>query len=225
MDYLVYAFLQEGRDREASEVIGQLKAMSDLDEGDFKIAYASTAMPVRYAIERRHWAEAATLVPPREGPPQVTALAFWARGIGLARSGHPVEARQEVRRLRQLEQQLRRSSAEYSEYWARQVAIQAVEVSAWVAQAEGKPGEARTLLRQAAEDEDATEKLPVTPGPIIPAREQLGDLLLEQKQPALALKEFRFALVNAPGRRGALMGMSQASKAGATSAYHPSSRS
>jgi hypothetical protein len=212
MDYLVYALLQEGRDREASEIIEQLKATSDLDEGDFKIAYASTAMPVRYAIERRQWAEAAAIAPPRGAPPHVTAVAVWARGIGLARSGHPADARREVKRLRKLKQQLLASSAEYSEYWARQVEIQAVEVSAWVAQAEGKPGEARNLLRQAAEEEDATEKLPVTPGPIIPAREQLGDLLQEQKQPALALKEFRVDLANAPGRRGAVMGMSQASK-------------
>ena len=223
MDYLVYAFLQEGRDREAGEVIEQLKATSDLDEVDFKIAFASTVMPVRYAIERQHWVEAAAIVPSRGTPPQVTAVAVWSRGIGLARSGHPADARPEVKRLRQLEEQLRASSAQYSEYWARHVEIQAIEVSAWLDEAEGKAGEARRLLREAADDEDATEKLPVTPGPIIPAREQLGNLLLEQKQPAVALKEFQVALANAPGRRGALMGISRATKALAISAS-PSTR-
>ncbi len=223
MDYLVYALLQEGRDREAREILEQLKVMPALHEGDFKVAYAATAMPVRYAVERQDWVEAAAIAPPSGAPPQVTAVAVWARGIGLARTGRPAGARQEVKRLRQLERQLRASSAGYSEYWAEQVDIQAVEVSAWLAQAEGKPGEARNLLREAADDEDATEKLPVTPGPIVPAREQLGDLLLEQKQPALARKEFRVALANAPGRRGAFMGMLRASKALANSAP-PSAR-
>jgi len=94
MDYLVYAYLQEGREREANEVIQQLKAMSNLDMGDFKIAYASTAMPVRFAVERRQWAEAASIVPPSGAPPHVTAMAVWARAIGLARNGHPAGARQ-----------------------------------------------------------------------------------------------------------------------------------
>ena len=81
---------------------------------------------------------------------------------------------------------------------------------AWSAQAEAKPDEALTLMRSAANEEDALEKLPVTPGPIIPAREQLGYLLLEQNQPSQALSEFKIALVNAPGRYGALQGEARA---------------
>ncbi len=81
---------------------------------------------------------------------------------------------------------------------------------AWSAQTEGKPEEAIKLLRSAADEEDAVEKLPVTPGPIVPAREQLGYLLLEQNHPDLALKEFETALVNAPGRRGAMQGAAKA---------------
>jgi hypothetical protein len=115
MDYLVYAYLQMGRGREASEVIQQLKAMSDLDEGDFKISYASTAMPVRYAVERRQWAEAASIVPPNAAPPEVTAVAVWARAIGLARSGRGSAARREVAKLQQLYEQLRASDEEYGE--------------------------------------------------------------------------------------------------------------
>jgi len=86
------------------------------------------------------------------------------------------------------------------------------EVMAWSAQAESKGDDAVALLRQAADEEDATEKLPVTPGPIVPAREQLGDLLLQQGHPDLAATEFHSALVNAPGRRGALYGASEAAK-------------
>lgn len=213
MDYLVYAYLQGGREREASEVIQQLKAMSRLDESDFKTAFAATAMPIRYAVERRQWAEAASIVPPSAAPPQVTAMAVWARAIGLARSGNYAGARHEAEKLHQLEQQLRGSGEDYAEYWATQVAIQETEVLAWSDQAAAEADEARNLLRKAADDEDAIEKLPVTPGPVIPAREQLGDLLLEQNQPNLALKEFQLALSSAPGRRGARTGMSQASKA------------
>jgi tetratricopeptide (TPR) repeat protein len=83
---------------------------------------------------------------------------------------------------------------------------------AWSAQAEGETNEARNLLRKAADDEDGIEKLPVTPGPVIPAREQLGDLLLEQGQPKQALKEFQISLSNSPKRRGAIAGVSRASE-------------
>jgi hypothetical protein len=211
MDYLVYAYLQQGREREAAGVVQRLKAMTNLDEGDFKIAYAATAMPVRYAVERHRWDEAAAIVPTNGTPPHVTAVAVWARGIGLARSGRPAEARREASSLREFAGQLR--GRENGEYWARQVGIQVLEVNAWSAQAEGKTDEAGNLLRRAADDEDAIEKLPITPGPILPAREQLADLLLEQKQPALAIKEFQLDSINAPKRRGALVGISQASKA------------
>ena len=142
----------------------------------------------------------------------MTAMAVWARAIGLARNGHPAGARQEVEKLRQLEQQLRASGEDYGGYWAKQVKIQEVEVMAWSAQAEGDADKARNLVRKAADDEDAIEKLPVNPGPVIPAREQLGDLLLQQGQPKQALKEFQLSLSNAPRRRGALMGVVRASE-------------
>ncbi len=213
MDYLVYAYLQEGREREADKIIRQLKAMPTLDLSDFKVAYASAAMPVRYALERRDWTSAATVLPLRGAPPHVVAVTLWARALGLARSGRPVEARTQIEDLRRLTRELRASGGDNGEYWARQVEIQTLEASAWSAQAEGKTDEARKLLQVAADDEDAIEKLPLTPGPIIPAREQLGDLLLEQNQPELALKEFRVALIHAPRRRASLAGVSRASKA------------
>jgi hypothetical protein len=95
-------------------------------------------------------------------------------------------------------------------YWATQVGISRREIMAWAAQADKKPQEAVASMRAAADEEDAIEKLPVTPGPIVPAREQLGYLLLEQNRPALALKEFQVALANAPGRLGALQGAARA---------------
>jgi tetratricopeptide (TPR) repeat protein len=208
MDYLVYAYLQTGRDQEAAQVIQQIKAMPNRNAADFKIAYAATAMPIRYAVERNQWADAAAISPPTGAPPQVVAIAVWARGIGLARTGHTTEA--EVSRLRQIEGGLRTAG---NTYWATQVEILGQEVMAWSAQAVGKPDQAVTLLRTAADQEDAVEKLPVTPGAIIPAREQLGDLLLEQHRSSLALQEFKTALRNTPGRRGALQGEAKAAEA------------
>jgi hypothetical protein len=207
MDYLVYAYLQNGRDQETAQVLQQLKDISKLNLHDFKVGYASTAMPIRYAVERRQWADAAAVVPPAEAPPQVVAIAVWSRGIGLARSGRSAETPAEIDRLRQLEEQLRTSG---NDYWAAQVGILKREVMAWSAQANNKPDEAAALLRKSADEEDSIEKLPVTPGPIVPAREQLGDLLLEQNHPSLARKEFQTALTNAPGRRGALQGEAKA---------------
>jgi hypothetical protein len=210
MDYLVYAYLQSGRDNEAAQVIQQLKNMPELNASDFKMSYAATAMPVRYMVERSQWTDAAGIVPPTGAPPQVVAVAVWARGMGLARSGRASEAQAEIDKLRQIEAQLRTSG---NNYWATQAGILRREVMAWSAQANRKPDEAAALMRASADDEDAVEKLPVTPGPIVPAREQLGYLLLEQNHRDLALKEFQTALVNAPGRRGALQGKARATEA------------
>ena len=209
MDYLVYAYLQSGRDQDANQVVQYLKAMPQLSAGDFKIGYATTVMPIRCVVERGKWAEAAGIVPPAGAQPQVAAMAVWARGLGLTRGGHPADANAEIDRLRQFEEQLRASG---KDYWAVQAGILKREVMAWAAQAGGKPDEAVALMRASADEEDAIEKLPVTPGPIVPAREQLGYLLLEQNHAGLAQKEFETAIANAPGRRGALRGAAQAAE-------------
>lgn len=205
MDYLVYAYLQCGRYSETAQVLEQLRSMSKLDVRDFKVSYAATAMPVRYAVERDQWAEATNILPRAGASPEVVAIAVWARGLGCARTGRIAEA--EAEKLKLLEEQLRTAG---NQYWAAQVKILQHEMVAWIAQAANKPETALALLRQAADKEDAIEKLPVTPGPMLPAREQLGYLLLEQQQPCRAANEFRTALALAPGRRGALNGASQA---------------
>ena len=221
MDYLVYAYLQSGRDPEAVQVVQQLQAMSGLDVADFKIGYAYTVMPIRLAVERGDWASAAKIASPPGVPPHVAAIAVWARGMGLSRTGRVADAQTEADRLRQIETQLRASGSQSNnqstnqpnnDYWAAQIHILLREVMAWSAEAGGKHEEAATLLREAADQEDGIEKLPVTPGPILPAREQLGDLLLQQNQPELAATEFQTALANAPGRRGALQGAAHAAE-------------
>jgi tetratricopeptide (TPR) repeat protein len=217
MDYLVYAYLQSGRDSEADHVVQQLQGMSGLDAADFKVGYAYTAMPIRLAVERSDWAGAAKIVSPEGVPPHVAAIAVWARGMGLSRTGRVADAQTEADRLRQIETQLRASDNQSndqstSDYWAAQVHILLREVMAWSAEASGNHQEAVTLLREAADQEDGIEKLPVTPGPILPAREQLGYLLLDQNHPELAATEFQTALANAPGRRGALQGAARAAQ-------------
>ena len=166
-------------------------------------------MPIRYAVERSQWNDAAKIAPPAGAPPQVVAIAVWAHGLGLTRSGRASLASADIDRLRQIQAQLHQAG---NEYWAAQVQILTHEVMAWSAQASGKPEEATALMRESADQEDAIEKLPVTPGPIIPAREQLGDLLLQQNHADLALKEFQAALINSPGRLGALQGVARASE-------------
>jgi len=207
MDYLVYAYLQLGRDAEATRMLDELRAMRGLDGGDFKVGYSASAIPARYAIEHRQWSKAAQLVPVDAVSPQVLAVALWARSVGLARSGKPSAARQEIEKLRSTYDKLRATG---DDYWATQVHVQINEALGWVAQAEGKPDEALKLLRDAADEEDAVEKRPVTPGAIVPAREQLGDLLLESNQPQEALKEFERALTMSPQRRGAVTGNARA---------------
>jgi len=218
MDYLVYAYLQLGRDADAAQVITQLKVMPQSGSGDFKVGYAATAMPIRYAVERHQWAEAAAIIPPVSAPPQVIAMAIWARGMGQARSGHPADAVTAIGDLQRIEDQLQAAG---NVYWATQVKILRREVLAWSAQAGGKHDEAIATMREAADEEDAIEKLPVTPGPIVPAREQLGDLLLQQGHPELAYKEFQIALVSAPGRRGALRGAAESGERMRSAAKRP----
>ena len=163
MDYLVYAYLQSGRDSEAAQVVEQLKGMSELNAADFIIGYASTAMPIRLAVEKGDWADAAQVVSPEGVPPHVAAIAVWARGMGLNRSGHVAEAQTEADRLRQIETQLRASGNQSnnqstSDYWAAQVHILLREVMAWSAEARGNRQEAVKLLREAADQEDGIEK-------------------------------------------------------------------
>ena len=220
MDYLTYAFLQRGRVVEATRVVDDLRAMGGGLGAQFKTGYAATAMPVRLVVERHEWAAAASLEPLPQSPPQVAALVYWTRAVAQARTGHPQAADADVVRLEASERQLESAG---NLYWATQVEILGKEARAWQAQASGHNDEAIRLLRAAADEEDAVEKLPITPGPVVPAREQLGEILLELDQPREALREYQTSLLAAPGRRGALSGAAAAAEragdAGAAAHY------
>jgi hypothetical protein len=210
MDYLTYAYLQRGRDPEAEQVVAALSTMDALSPGsDFKAGYAATVMPIRLAIERRRWNDAAELKPLPDSLPHVAATVFWARAIANARSGRPRAADSDIAKIEACRQQLRTSG---NDYWATQVDVLGKEARAWQLAATAHRSEAVQLLRRAADEEESLEKLPVTPGPIVPAREQLGELLLAQNSPKQAMREFQAALVSAPGRRGALAGAAEAAE-------------
>jgi tetratricopeptide (TPR) repeat protein len=207
MDYLVYAYLQLGRYDDAHQVIEHLHSMTNLAVADFKSGYSSTAMPVRFAVEQSNWDDAANIQPALGSPPHVAAIAVWAHALGVVRGKHPEDISAEITQLKGYEDELRRTG---QGYWAAQVHILAAEAAAWSSQAASKPEEAQALLRKAADEEDALEKSPATPGPIIPAREQLGYLMLQHHHLADAAIAFRQALIDAPNRRGATTGLSLA---------------
>ena len=210
MDYLVYASLQEGREAEAATILNDVQKLGELRGSEFKVAYAVTAMPVRYAVERKQWTEAARCEAPAGAPPHVSALAAWARALGDARGGNVTAARSELGSLERMKEQLRDAG---NQYWAGQVHIQAEEAAAWIAFAENKSEEAVTLMKTAADEEDAVEKLPVTPGPVVPAREQLGDLFALSGHADAALAAYEKSLQDAPGRRGSLRGALESARA------------
>jgi hypothetical protein len=207
MDYLVYAYLQSGRFDDAARVLTDLRAMGELRVASFKIDYASTAMPVRYAIERRDWRAASEIRANAKSAPQAQAIAYWGRAVGWARSGKPDTAEREIERLAEQVAQLRASN---DPYWATQAEILMTEARAWTARAIGQKDEAKKLMREAADKEESVEKRPVTPGPIVPAREQLGDLLIELSEPEAALKEFQAVETFSPGRKNLTDGIAQA---------------
>jgi hypothetical protein len=212
MDYLTYAYLQRGRKSDAEQVVTNLRAMGGPAglASDFKVGYAATAMPVRLAIESHAWRDALELQALPASAPHVAAIIFWARAMANARSGRAQAADAEIAQIETCRNQLQQAG---NAYWATQVDALYKEAKAWQLAAAGSAAESVQLLGQAADEEDAVEKLPVTPGPIVPAREQLGELLLQQNQPEQALREFRAALALAPGRRGALLGGAQAAEA------------
>ena len=197
MDYLVYAHLQLGQDEKAKAVLEQIKAVSGYSETFFVGPFAVAASPARYAVERSAWAEAAALEVKANPAPHVMAMTHYARALGAARTGNAAAAKAEISKLDELHKAL---VDKKDAYWSGQVDIQRQVAMAWLLKAEGKLSEALQILANAADTEDKTDKHPVTPGPLAPAREQYANLLLEHGKAKEALVEFEFVLKKEPNR-------------------------
>jgi hypothetical protein len=218
MDYMVYAYLQLAEDARAASVFAESATAVRPEKGKagFAEAFGLAAMPARLALERGRWADAGKVELPAnlsdadwKRYPQAESVQAFARSIGASRSGDAAAARREIERLGQLQRTLAERKLGY---WAEQSEIQAKVASAWALRAEGKDAEAVAALRVAADHEDRTDKHVVTPGPILPARELLGDMLLELKRPGEALVEYEAVVAKEPNRFRGLYGAGRAAE-------------
>ena len=195
-DYALYGYLQLARDEDARNVMDY--AFSHTQGEFFAGPYAKAAMPARMALERNDWKAAARLeVVPSPRLPHTEAITYFARAIGAARSGDAAAARRDGGELAAIQKKLEEAK---NTYWATETEVQRLAVAGWAAQAEGNAQEGERLMRAAADLEDRNEKHIVTPGRVLPARELLGDLLLEQKRYADALREYEASQAREPNR-------------------------
>jgi tetratricopeptide (TPR) repeat protein len=215
-EYLIYAYLQQGKDDRALEQLQRLRNTSPQIEPTFKLAFHVASTQARYALERHAWTEAIAIAP-RE-PSTLAwdnfawpeAIARFARGAGAAHVGKLDMAQAEAEQLVALQSKMLTAN---EQLFARNIQVLALELGAWIAHARGQAESSLALMNQAAALEVATPKHPVTPAPTIPAHEQLGDLLIELKQPAEALPAYQRSLELYPHRFNSLVGAARAAQA------------
>jgi hypothetical protein len=213
MDYLEYAYLQTAQDGPAKEVVDELTGFRQTEGANLSAAYAVAAIPVRYTLERRDWPAAAALSEPAIGFPLerfpwAEAMIAYARALGDAQTGNIAGAETEIGRLQSLEEKLKGSDS----YWANQVEVQRLAAAGILAHVRGDDQTAVALVRAAADLDATMDKHPATPSSALPARELLGDLLLELNQPAAALIEYQAMLRTDPNRFRSLLGEARAAK-------------
>jgi len=217
MDYMVYAYLQTAQDDAAKSSVDKIDAIGSRIQMNAPGAaappsagyYAWAAMPARYTLERNAWKEAAALTLRETMFPYADAITCFARALGAARSGNPAAAAQDVAKLVTLRDALQKAN---DTYWAGQVDTQWRIASAWIAFAAGRQTEALSSLREAADLEDLTDKSAISPGPIKPARELLGEMLMELKRPKEALREFEATMAKEPNRFRGVYGAARAAQ-------------
>ncbi|MGG9962436.1 hypothetical protein [Ferruginibacter sp. SUN106] len=214
MDYLVYAYLQKGENDLAKKQYDYLKTITVVQPANFKVAYAFAAIPARYYLENKMWAAAANLEMSSanfdwQKFPWQKAILHFAKLLGAAHTGNINLAKAELKNLNNSYDTL---TAQKDMYKANQVLIQIRTGEAWISLAERKTSEALQLMQQAAAMEDKTEKSPVTPGEVIPAKELLADMLMELNKPAEALAAYEDNLKIHPNRFNGLYGAGLASE-------------
>jgi hypothetical protein len=208
-DFRVHAHLQLAQDQTAREIVDERNMVEQLNPVRLTNDMAFAAIPVRYALERGQWREAAALEPRALNFPQSRAVIHFGRALGAARNGDPASARAEVQQLEALRDMLLEAR---DVYWAEQVEVQRLAAAAWVAHAEGDETYAIVLMRQAADLEDASEKHIAMENRLFPMRELLGSLLLEANQPREALAELEASLRIVPNRFHAFSGAARAAE-------------
>lgn len=216
-DYLVYAYLQLGADRRAHDVLENMSRATRFDAPNLIVAHALAAAPARFAVERRDWAGAAALEPPNVDLPwarfpYIRGITRYANAIGATRMGDVERARRAVAELERLHQAVAANPPGGPYDWAGWVDAMRRAAAGWLAHAEGDDTLAVRLLTEAADLEETVGKHPVTPGPLLPAREQLGDVLLELGRAREALAAYEAALADSPGRLNGLAGAGRAAE-------------
>ncbi|HUR29831.1 MAG TPA: hypothetical protein VMZ69_00295, partial [Saprospiraceae bacterium] len=210
LDYMTYAYLQLGNDEKVHELLNYFDTISLKSAISPQTAYAFAAIPSRLPLENHDWAAAAAVpIPDTSAFPwknfrQYEALRYFARGIGGARSNKMAVANEAAATLENIYTQF--GDAPENKYWKDQVNIQRIAVNAWIAFASGDKAKALSLMKESADLEEATQKNPVSPGELLPARELLGDMFMEMKKPAEALAEYQKSLVSRPNRFNSLYG-------------------
>jgi tetratricopeptide (TPR) repeat protein len=214
LDYLAYAFLQGAEDEKALAVLREMEAIEPPYQAHIASAYTFAAVPARLALERHRWADAADLEPrvpadyPWETAAATEAITHFARALGAARSGRFEESRTSLNTLAGFQEEV----AAASPYWGTQVEVQRLSALAWLQFEEGSREEGLATMQSAADLEATTEKHPVTPGEVLPARELLGDMLMELGQHERALAEYEAALDRSPNRFNSLYGAGRAAE-------------
>ncbi len=210
LDYLAYAYLQNSELEKAKDIVAVLDTLGGTYQPVAATAYCLAAVPGRVLLEYQMWSEAANLSLNNHTNftwnkfPQYEALIYYAKGIGAARSKNIEVTEQSLQRLEELQKTF--LDAESNRYWISQIEIQKKVVKAWELFAQNETEKSLVMMIAAADLEDATEKNPVTPGQLLPAREMLGDLLLEMNKPKEALKQYELTLEKNPNRLNALFG-------------------
>jgi hypothetical protein len=214
-DYEVYAYLQTGQDAAAKRLVDAVPVIvasagrnaAGSAAPPAAGAFAVAAIPARYVLERGAWAEAVRLDVHRGPFAYTEAITWFARALGAARSGDIAVAKDAVD---ELQKNIDRLTTEKESYWVEQVSIQKLGASAWIALAEDDTTAALAAMREAADREDRTEKSAITPGPLAPARELLGEMLLQIKRPKDALVEFKKTMAKEPNRFRSVAGAARA---------------
>jgi tetratricopeptide (TPR) repeat protein len=208
-DYLVYAYLQLAQDNEARAVVDEMLTVTGYNPSIRAATFAVTASPARYMMERGDWKGASELQVRPTGTAFVDAITHFARAVGAARSGTPETAKTEIDKLAELRETTRETK---DAYWTEQVDIQWQVANAWMLHAQGKHDEALKAMSVAADAEDKTEKSPVTPGPLAPARELYGEMLLERGMAREALAAFEATKTKEPNRFRGFLGAAKAAE-------------